>query len=247
VSRIFDSATLSVPCNRMVLVPAVERIAARSAVGSVEAHMVDPVQVSWSPAGSTMPSLDSRALADITDGDTPNVRMPIRMLSVDTPETTARSQARAAQIDEGFGQLAMWIREGRAPVEARLAEFLLPKLETGVATPGCLSGTTPRSWHTNSNVSGCRRVSVVAHSRGGLVARHAAELLAARGGPEVELLTPGTLFLGTPIVDGVRAGLLGVRVMLGGLRVPGGFAVVDSGTRLAGLLIWSQSPPGSQP
>jgi hypothetical protein len=53
---------------------------------------------------------------DVTDGDTPKIRMPVRMLSVDTPEVTAR-----------------WIRAGVAPIEAPLGELLLPKLETGTA------------------------------------------------------------------------------------------------------------------
>ena len=35
--------------------------------------MIEPVQVLWSPAGITMPSLGARALVDVTDGDTPNI------------------------------------------------------------------------------------------------------------------------------------------------------------------------------
>src|SRR3712207_4532961 len=96
-------------------------------------NMVQAVQIFWSPAGANMPSLGGRALVDVTDGDTPNLRMPIRMLSVDTPEVTARTEKRASAIDQEFVQLAVWIREGLAPIEAPLAEFLLPKLETGRA------------------------------------------------------------------------------------------------------------------
>jgi endonuclease YncB( thermonuclease family) len=95
--------------------------------------MIDTVQIFWSPAGATMPSLGARALVDLSDGDTPNVRMPIRMLSVDTPETTARTPTRAAAIDAEFAQLAEWIRQGEAPISAGLAGFLLPKLATGNA------------------------------------------------------------------------------------------------------------------
>jgi hypothetical protein len=61
--------------------------------------MIDAVEVFWMPAGLTMSSGDTRALVDITDGDTPNIRMPVRMLSVDTPEVTAGSEARASVID----------------------------------------------------------------------------------------------------------------------------------------------------
>lgn len=95
--------------------------------------MIDVVQVLWTPAGVTLPSLGSRALVDLSDGDTPNIRMPVRLLSVDTPEVTARTEERARQVDQEFLQLAEWIRQGRAPISRSFAEFLLPKLETGRA------------------------------------------------------------------------------------------------------------------
>ena len=95
--------------------------------------MIEAVQVIWSPAGVSLPSLGARALVDVTDGDTPNVRMPIRMLSIDTPEVTARSEQRAQAIDQEFLQLADWIGQGLAPISPPLAEFLLPKLATGAA------------------------------------------------------------------------------------------------------------------
>ncbi|MFF3942695.1 nuclease [Streptomyces phaeofaciens] len=95
--------------------------------------MIDPVQVLWSPAGATMPALGSRPLVDVHDGDTPNFRMPIRMLSVDTPEVTAETPEGAARVDQNFVQLAEWIRQGVAPITPGLAEFVLPKLETGKA------------------------------------------------------------------------------------------------------------------
>jgi endonuclease YncB( thermonuclease family) len=95
--------------------------------------MIEPVQVLWSPAGTSMPSLGDRALVDVTDGDTPNIRMPIRMLSVDTPEVTARTAAGAAAVDEKFAQLAEWIDQGKAPISDGLAAHLQPKLATGKA------------------------------------------------------------------------------------------------------------------
>jgi endonuclease YncB( thermonuclease family) len=95
--------------------------------------VIDALQVLWTPAGDNLPSRDSRALVDITDGDTPNIRMPIRMLSVDTPEVTARSEAGAAKVDEKLAQLADWIDGGRAPISASLAAVLKPKLATGKA------------------------------------------------------------------------------------------------------------------
>jgi endonuclease YncB( thermonuclease family) len=61
--------------------------------------MIDPIQILWSPAGANLPSLGARALVYVTDGDTPSIRMPIRMLSVDTPEVTARTEQRAVAVD----------------------------------------------------------------------------------------------------------------------------------------------------
>lgn len=95
--------------------------------------MIDALQVLWTPAGDNLPSRDSRALVDITDGDTPNIRMPIRMLSVDTPEVTAGSEAGATKVDAKLAQLADWIDEGKAPISAPLAAVLKPKLATGKA------------------------------------------------------------------------------------------------------------------
>lgn len=95
--------------------------------------MIDPVQVLWSPAGASLPSLGAKSLVDVTDGDTPNIRMPIRMLSVDTPEVTARTAARAAVVDTELAQLAEWIEQGRAPISPELAAHVLPKLATGKA------------------------------------------------------------------------------------------------------------------
>ena len=47
------------------------------------------------------------------------------MLSVDTPEVTARTDQRAQAIDQELAQLADWIGQGRAPISQPLAEFLL--------------------------------------------------------------------------------------------------------------------------
>lgn len=95
--------------------------------------MVDPIQIFWTPAGDNLPSMGSRSLVDVSDGDTPTIRMPIRMLSVDTPEVTARSDARAEKIDQNFLQLAQWIRDGKAPVTKTFADYIVPKLASGKA------------------------------------------------------------------------------------------------------------------
>jgi len=99
--------------------------------GSREAPMIDPVQVLWSPAGATIPSLGEVALVDVHDGDTPNIRMPVRMLSIDTPEITAISANGALNVDRKFADLAQWITDGKAPITPVLAERVLPKLDKG--------------------------------------------------------------------------------------------------------------------
>lgn len=90
---------------------------------------MDKLEILWTPEGTNLPSLGARSLTDISDGDTPNIRMPIRMLSIDTPETTARSDNGAARIDAQFKELAGWIRTGVAPVSDRFGDYILPKLQ----------------------------------------------------------------------------------------------------------------------
>lgn len=95
--------------------------------------MIEKTQILWTPAGINLPSLGSRSLVDVADGDTPTIRMPVRMLSIDTPEITARSPEGAAVVDTKFKQLAEWIRNRSAPVSKDFADYILPKLETGKA------------------------------------------------------------------------------------------------------------------
>jgi hypothetical protein len=84
--------------------------------------MVEAVQVLRSPAAISMPSLGSRAFVDTTDGDTPNVSMPVRMLSVDTREVTADTPEGARRVDVNFTQLAERIDQGKAPISLASAE-----------------------------------------------------------------------------------------------------------------------------
>lgn len=92
------------------------------------------------------------------------------------------------------------------------------------------------------NRLGVTRVLFVAHSRGGLVARLAATNL-TKAGTSVEVVTLGTPFRGTPLVDGARGALLGVLALLGTLRAVGGPAV-DAATRISGFLIRGRLPEG---
>jgi len=91
--------------------------------------MQEKTEILWSPAGVTLPSLGSRSLVSVSDGDTPNIRMPIRMLSIDTPEVTARSAKGAAKVDAQLKELAQWIKDGLAPISTDYGNYLLPKLE----------------------------------------------------------------------------------------------------------------------
>lgn len=103
----------------------------------------DAVGIFWLPAGMNTPDIGTKKLIDVTDGDTPTIQMPIRMLSVDTPEVTARSEEGAQRVDANFSQLAHWIEEGKAPVSERFATYVLPKLKTGTA--GSLQYTSGKS------------------------------------------------------------------------------------------------------
>ena len=94
---------------------------------------IHPVFKTWASTGQTLGLTDRYKLIDVHDGDTPNIRMPIRMLSVDTPEVTARSSTGATNWDERLAQLAEWITDGKAPIDEELADTLLPKLVPGRA------------------------------------------------------------------------------------------------------------------
>ncbi len=110
--------------------------------------MPDPIQVLWTPAGFNLPSLGARDLVDVSDGDTPNIRMPVRMLSVDTPEVTARSETGAANIDAKFAELVGWLEDGTAPVSARWRDHILPRLKDRQAgTLQFTQGKAASAWY----------------------------------------------------------------------------------------------------
>lgn len=89
--------------------------------------------LSWKPKSFTLDSIGDQKFVRVTDGDTPVIEMPIRMLSVDTPEVTAKSPEGAAKRDAEFALLAEWIKQGKAPVTGRFGDYIAPKLETGKA------------------------------------------------------------------------------------------------------------------
>ena len=110
--------------------------------------MVENTQILWTPAGQSLPSLGSKALVDVVDGDTPSFRMSIRMLSIDTPEVTAKSSTGAENVDEKFKQLAEWIKDGTAPVSEKFRDHILPKLEdTDAGTLQFTQGKSASAFH----------------------------------------------------------------------------------------------------
>jgi len=109
--------------------------------------MPDPISILWTPAGFNLPALGARALVDVSDGDTPNIRMPVRMLSVDTPEVTAKSENGAAKVDAKFTELAQWIRDGVAPVSRPFRDYILPKLDDRAGTRQFVQGKAASAWY----------------------------------------------------------------------------------------------------
>lgn len=92
------------------------------------------VKIFWDPKGFELDSLGRKTLSGApADGDTPYVRVPIRMLSVDTPETNYPGVGKPSNSDARLTQLAVWIEQGQAPIGDGLAAHLLPRLRTGTA------------------------------------------------------------------------------------------------------------------
>jgi endonuclease YncB( thermonuclease family) len=92
------------------------------------------LQIFWDPQGFELDSLgEKRYSGPPADGDTPSVRMAIRMLSIDAPETNYPGIGKPSKSDERLAELADWLRAGQAPVEEGLAQHLLPRLATGQA------------------------------------------------------------------------------------------------------------------
>jgi endonuclease YncB( thermonuclease family) len=86
------------------------------------------VKVFWQPQSFNLDQIGQKRLVDISDGDTPNIRMNVRMLSIDTPETSTM-QLKKAEMAGHFTELASWIESGRSPVGNALAAHLLPRLK----------------------------------------------------------------------------------------------------------------------
>jgi endonuclease YncB( thermonuclease family) len=92
---------------------------------------MDPIQIFWTPTGINLDQIGSKQFLDVTDGDTPTIKMSIRMLSIDTPEKRKTNSGIKddAELEDLFADLAVWIKSGQAPVLTELAAHLLPRLK----------------------------------------------------------------------------------------------------------------------
>ncbi len=96
--------------------------------------MSSPVQFFWDPQGFQLDYLGvKKAEGEPADGDTPYVKMPIRMLGIDTPETSYPGAGTAEAVDDKFYELAQLLKAGVYTIDEGLANYLIPKLETGDA------------------------------------------------------------------------------------------------------------------
>jgi len=88
------------------------------------------MKIFWTPAGINIDSLrNNKRLVDISDGDTPNIRMSIRMLSIDTPEKRSTAGISMNKIDDMFGAVGDWIQSGDSPLHEALANHMLKRMQ----------------------------------------------------------------------------------------------------------------------
>lgn len=89
------------------------------------------LSVFWRPEGFTLDTIRQKRFIKTVDGDSIDIRMPIRMLSIDTPEksvTKTSSGLRRVDMETLMDPLADWIESGESPVVPALANHLLPRL-----------------------------------------------------------------------------------------------------------------------
>ena len=91
------------------------------------------VKIFWDPMGFELESMGKKKYLRSTDGDTPYISMPIRMLSIDTPEVHYPGNQKPSGWDDRLSQLADWIQNGKAPISNDLGGKLSAKLISGTA------------------------------------------------------------------------------------------------------------------
>ncbi len=89
---------------------------------------MEKVSIFWDPKGQEVDYLGSKNYLRTTDGDTPYISVAIRMLSIDTPEVHYPGNQKPSKQDANLSQLANWIKDGKAPVNKGLGDYLYPKL-----------------------------------------------------------------------------------------------------------------------
>lgn len=92
------------------------------------------VKFFWDPEGVELDSLGTKEYVSLTDGDTPYIKVSIRMLSIDTPEVHyPGGNQKPSAHNEKLKQLSEWIKEGKAPIQDGLAKYIFPRLAAGDA------------------------------------------------------------------------------------------------------------------
>ncbi len=120
-----------------------------------------PLKIFWTPIGITLDTIREKRLVDITDGDTPNIRMNVRMLSIDTPEKNPTGEIRNRdELQALFQDTAAWIDGGESPVREALAAFLAPRLARADAVAAHLAqGAEATAFHERLAEEKLRRPS----------------------------------------------------------------------------------------
>ncbi|MDY6865500.1 MAG: thermonuclease family protein [Halobacteriota archaeon] len=93
----------------------------------------EKVGIFWDPRGFELDSVGKKSYLKATDGDTPYVSVPIRMLSIDTPEIHYPGNQSPSTYDGRLKRLSDWIKDGDAPINKDLGEHIIPKIATGKA------------------------------------------------------------------------------------------------------------------
>ena len=89
--------------------------------------------------------VDPLELVDMTDGDTPNIRMPVRMLSVDTPEVTAKPISGHKRSTRSLGSWRSGSGRAAPRSPARWRSSCCPSWPRGARAPcNCSRDATPQ-------------------------------------------------------------------------------------------------------
>lgn len=95
---------------------------------------METINLFWNPDGFELDTLGRKTYnGPPADGDTPYVRMAIRMLSIDTPETSYPTVGKPSNSDDKLKELGKWIKAGKVPIDPKLRAFLVQKLVSGKA------------------------------------------------------------------------------------------------------------------